>query len=542
MNVAGVLRGRIRQARNVLLGRSPAAGRTGRGRRAGVVLTLGFAVVLWFGLRAFFGHLAAGGLGAEEAAVLLSLLLAAGLAALLVFDLQEAVSVLLLDSDLELLRVAPLSPRSLFLLKLADALIATSTLILVFLAPALIAYGVIYRLPGWAWALIPVQLGALWTIPLGAGVALALLGVSRLPVRRARERLALLSTLTLTLAWLANAFLLPRLGGPDGSLPDSLARLAARPAGLAWASPTIWAARSLAAAARGDSAAAVWNAAVLAGAGALALGFAAWVAGHALEPAQLRVSTPAARRGGRARAVPCELPSRRRGGVHAAILRRDRLLFIRDWTVLTDVFTGSLLWTLLPLVAMPHRAAPEPWIVRSMLVTLAVALGYEVAARALPFERGGGAWLRLAPVPAGRWLAAKLAGATALALPLLLLAAVTLALAFRIPAAEWIGILSLALPALGLALALGLMNGAAFGDPAWTNPRAMLKLPGRLLASLLLILQVTLWIGLALAAHALRALLPRALVLGGPALLALGLAVLPLRAAARRLERAEWQA
>ena len=162
--------------------------------------------------------------------------------------------------------MAPLSPRSLFLLKLADALIATSTLVLVFLAPALIAYGVIYRLPGWAWALIPVQLGALWTIPLGAGVALALLGVSRLPVRRARELLALLSTLTLTLAWLANAFLLPRLGGPDGSLPDSLARLAARPAGLAWASPTIWAARSLAAAARGDSAAAVWNAAVLAGA------------------------------------------------------------------------------------------------------------------------------------------------------------------------------------------------------------------------------------------------------------------------------------
>jgi len=96
------------------------------------------------------------------------------------------------------------------------------------------------------------------------------------------------------------------------------------------------------------------------------------------------------------------------------------------------------------------------------------------------------------------------------------------------------------LPALGLSLALGLWTGSAFGDPKWTNPRAMLTLGGRLLASGLLLLQAAGWLGLAAVGEFFGENLPAGFRLWGPIALAIPLAALPLRAAAARLRNLEW--
>jgi hypothetical protein len=536
VNVAGVALGRLRLARGTLLRSRSAAG--GRARHPLLALALGLTLggLMFGGAHALFRWLAQGGAGAEAAAGPLGLLFAAGLGGLLVFDVQEAVAVLLLDSDLELLRRAPLGPRQILALKLADALGRTAIPIVVFLLPAPLAFAAVYRLPAWGWAIVPLGLAALWAIPLGLGVAITLLFMSRVPVRRAREGLAHLSTIVLLLLWFANAFLLPRLMRSDAPAPDLMARL--EPAErLGSLLPSGWAARALAAAAQDRPAEAATAALTLALAGGLALALAAWSASAGLENAQARAAAPA---GARASGRRGSLARRRRAGAASAILRRDARLLLREWTVLSDVLVSAALWTLFPLLALSHRNAAGPLMARAMLVTLAVALGYEVAARSLPFEREAGAWRQLAPVPPRRWAAAKLAGAAAIAAPILLAASVAVALAFALTAAEGLRVMALALPALGLALAIGLWSGATFGNPRWTDPRAMLGLAGRLVALVLLAVQVAFWIAAGLIALRLGAALAPGLELYGPVALGALVAVVPFGFAVRRLARMEW--
>ena len=534
MRLAGVALGRWRLARNHLL---PRGGRS-RGRRSSALLVLALMLVMagliGSGLAALFAQLALEGASPAEAAMALGLLLALVLVALLVFDLHEAVATLLLDSDLELLRRSPLSPAALLGLKLLDALPRTATPLVVLGLPAVAGYASAYPLPAWAWLLLPAALLALWTIPLGLGVAAAMHLLRLVPARRAREALALFSTLTLTLIWVANAFLLPRLTDPAEGLPRAaFAALTATPPGAAW-SPAHWAARGFGAAAAGDPAGAARHAAPLLLAALLSLALAGWSAGRHLEGTQAGLAT---RAGGRPSQVRRPAVRGGRPSLLRAILARDARLFMRDWTVLGDVLTAAALWTLLPLVSAPLHHAPGPGLARTMLLALTVGLGYEVAARSVPFERDGLAWVRLAPVRPGRWLAAKLAGAATIALPILAVVTASLVLGFRLPPGEALAILSLVLPALGLSLCLGLWTGVAFGDPHWTNPRAALSLAGRLLATGLLIAQAAGWLLLAQLAP------PgsfEGLRLGLPLVLAAAVSVVPLRAAAARLSRLEW--
>ena len=72
-------------------------------------------------LHATFSHAGDLGLGEAGAQALLGALLAGALAGVLVFDLQYAVAAVLIDSDLELLRRAPLSARQLLGLKVIDS-------------------------------------------------------------------------------------------------------------------------------------------------------------------------------------------------------------------------------------------------------------------------------------------------------------------------------------------------------------------------------------------------------------------------------------
>ena len=538
MNVAGVVRGRLRLARNTLLRSGRAAQGRPRHPLLALALTLFLGILLFSGMRMLFRWIAENGSGASEAAGPLGLLLTAGLAGLLVFDVQEAIAVLLLDSDLELLRRAPLPAHQVFALKLADALPRTSTMIVVFLLPALLAYATVYRIPAWGWVIVPLILAGLWAIPLGLGVALTIAFISRVPVRRVREGLAQISTLILLLLWFANAFLLPRLMSSDAPAPDLIGHLIPAPR-LGALLPSTWAARALAAAAQDQPGAAAAATLVLVLAGFLALGLAAWSATSGLETAQARAAAPATRatyphpwRRGRA-------PRGGRPGAWSAILRRDARLFFRDWTVLSDVLVSAALWTLFPLLGLA-RQAPVPLMVRVMLVTLAVALGYEVAARSLPFEGEAGAWRQLAPVPPRQWASAKLAGAAAIAVPILLIASGMLVLVFPLAAAEWLRTMALALPALALALALGLWSGATFGNPRWTDPRAMLGVSGRLIALLLLAVQIAFWIATGLITRSLDAARAPGADLYGPIALGAIIAVVPFQLAVRRLRRMEW--
>ncbi|TMQ66515.1 MAG: hypothetical protein E6K78_06310 [Candidatus Eisenbacteria bacterium] len=531
MIVSGVVRGRMRMAARTLL---PV--RTGGGRAQGLiglVLVSAFATFAYVALLATFTPLRAGVLGrARETLALVFLAAVVGIAA---FDLHYAVSALLLDSDLELLRRTPLSRAALFALKLVDSLPRTSALVVVLALPATLAFATAYPLPAWAWILLPFVLMGLWAVPLGAGVALALDLVRRLPPRVARDLVALLSTLVVMLLWLANSFVMPRLVAEGGSLRK---RLPETTGGWLMLLPYHWAARAIEASYLRDPASAFAWATLLAATGALSLGWAAWAASRHLDQALARVAHGAAGSGLAPRVRPHRSGTR---GLLSSVAMRDLKLFARDWTVLGDVIVAAALWTLLPLVGASVIPAPPRLLVRAMLLVLAAGLGYEVAARSVPLERTGLAWCQLAPVPHARWVTGKLAGAAVLSVSLLGLATATLALAFPLDPMEWLETVLGAASALGLSLSLGLWAGAVFGDPHWTNPRAMLTLAGRLVATLLLVVQAGGWVGLLGLSDVYHDQLPPGAVDWGPPLVAAMLSSLAITAAASRLRRLEWK-
>jgi hypothetical protein len=203
--------------------------------------------------------------------------------------------------------------------------------------------------------------------------------------------------------------------------------------------------------------------------------------------------------------------------------------------VLGDLLTTVVLWTLLPVVLAPLFEQSRTLLARTMLLSLAVAIGSEVAARAVPLERGALVWSRLAPVSPARWLGARLLGAAAIAVALMVVATAGSVWALGLDARQLAAVLALVIPALALALALGLWAGVAFGDPAWTNPRAMLRPAGRLVATVLLIAQAIGWVVLAMrAGGAWNVAAPAALA-------AMALAVAAFADGARRLGRLEAQ-
>src|SRR6185436_799022 len=181
------------------------------------------------------------------------------------------------------------------------------------------------------------------------------------------------------------------------------------------------------------------------------------------------------------------------------------------------------------------RPLQTPQLVRAMLVTLAVGMGYEIAARAFPLERRGAAWMRLAPVPARAWAGARFLSAGTLALALVVIAGLGLGLAAHFGPRDWLG-LAVVLPALALSVALGLWTGAAFGDPNWTSTRGVLTLGGRFIAVTFVILQVAAWLTVMAMAETWAG--PAWLYVCVPVVLASGLGALAMSALARRIARA----
>lgn len=535
MNLRRVLLSRLRLARHQLL--APGRGRS-RARSPIVVLILlgAMTAIAISGFIALFQALAGAGAEAAELAAALGLALDFAAMSLIVLGLDATVATLLLDPDLELLRRAPVRPVSLLALKLLDALPRTGTPLLVLALPAIVAFGWVRGLGPEAAPVALLALAALWLASIGFGVALALPLLRAVPARQAREALGLVATIVLTALWLANALWLPRLAD-EGGAPLEGIRGGLR---MASAHPALTPGRAAAAAIlavehpTGAVRAAVDLVALPLGAILLAALAAARVLPRVLET----MATPPPR----AAAPRPRLPDRadRPRAWLGAVLVRDARMFFRDWTVLADIVMAAALWALLPFLSRAVFATGGAALVTTMLASLAIGLGYEVAARSVPFERRAATWMQLAPVPAGRWVLAKLAGALAIAGPIFLTGWLVLSLALRLDPAVALGTLAIGTGALILSLGLGLWAGTRFGDPRWINPRAMLTLGGRLAAAGLMIVQISFWIVLVGFMETDPAVIPRAWAVGLAVPFAIGAAALPVRSAAARLTRLGW--
>lgn len=481
MIVAGVARGRLALLRARLWTRSRGRWRlrTGAGSAAFSAL---LAVALAWALSVAFDGLRAAGLDEGAARALLGWLFTATLTGVLVFDLHQALAALVAAPDLDLLRAAPLTPRALTALRLADALPHSLPLVLALALPAAIGFASGYGTPAAGLAGAALALAALWLAPLGLGLALALPIARLLPPARARDLLGLLATFALVGAWLANALLVPRAGLETIPVAGGHG-LVALPAPPGWL-PSSWAADAFATGGAGAGTLAKLALAALAGAA-----LAWWSTRRHLEAALDRTQDAPRR-------VPASGRARVASSWPAAFLARDARLFGRQWAVAADVIAASLLWMLLPLVSVPLFPVGDAELARSMLVLLGVGIGYEVGARALALERGGLAWAHLAPLGPWRWVLGRLAGVGVLAIALLVPAGAAVAVGFRLPIAALPDLAEWTLSAACVSIALGLLTGAAFADTGWSHPRAMLSVGGRLAGTLLLVIQLAAWLGL----------------------------------------------
>lgn len=527
MNLRGVLRARARALRNALF-----RGGRGAGARPGLLANLAIVVVVAFiahgGFKALFEALARSGATPAELRAALALALDAALVGLLVFDLEGASAALILDRDLDLLRRAPLGPAAILAIKLLDALPRTATPLVAVALPALVAYAGVQPISPAAWLSAPLLAAMLWLIALGIGLAGTLALLARVPARRARESLGLISTLAMTVLLLINLFVLPRLASEGAEPMERVRSLIAGAASALALTPGGWAADLFTGSGPVASAALALLGAAVASAALATLAARLHLAG-VLDAARTPAPPFRARHPRRPRAVP------RRTSLLAAVMRRDRLLFARDWTVLGDVLAAALLWTLLPLIGRPFLGLGAPALVRAMLLTLSVGMGYEIAARAFPLERRGAAWMRLSPVPAARWAEAKLLSAGSLALTLVAGAGLSLGLAARLGPRDWLVTAATVLPALALSVALGLWTGARFGDPHWSHPRGLLTFGGRLAANGLVVLQVAAWLTLTALAEGFQDETAGLVFQWAPGLISMGCATLAMMAVARRL-------
>jgi hypothetical protein len=534
VNVSRVLLSRMRLARHALLSK-------GRGRTRAksplvvVALLLAMTAIAISGFLALFRALIGAGAPPSELTAALGLVLDAAAMSLIVLGLDATVATLLLDPDLELLRRAPVRPTSLLALKLLDALPRTGTPLLVLAMPAIVAFGVVGDGGVGMVPVLVLALAALWLASIGFGVALALPLLRVVPARAAREALGLVATLVLTAVWLANALWLPRLAD-EGGAPLEGIRGALR---IASRYPALTPGRAAAAAVHAwesGNAARAWT-----DLGALAVGatFLAALAGARFLPTVLEtMATPAPRAEVPRPRLP-RRPDAPRGWL-GAVLARDARLFFRDWTVLADIVMAAVLWALLPFLSRAVFATGGAALVTTMLASLAIGLGYEVAARSVPFERRAATWMQLSPVPPGRWVLAKLAGSVTVAGPIFLVGWLVLSLSLRLAPSVASESLAVGLGALILSLGLGLWAGTRFGDPRWINPRAMLTLGGRLAAAGLMILQISFWIAVVKLMELKLPAMPDPLLVALVVPVAILLAAVPIRSAQSRLTRLGW--
>lgn len=454
------------------------AGRPQRGLLP-VVLTLAMMLVFGLTFTTLFENLAAANAPPAWAPRLLGWAFTLAVVMLTLGDLHVVVSALVDDPLLDRLRLAPLGRLQLLAIETVRTLPRTLPPVLGIALPAALAFAAAAGTR--PWFQLPLVLVTLWAVPLAAGTALALVLLRLAPAARLREAIAALATFAFVAGWLVNAFWIPRLADDGASLAAGFGALPDPPA---W-SPATWAASVLDPDSRHRWAAAVQCMLAI----VASLAAAAFAAQAVLDTVQSRAAAASGRltRG----------TSRRARTLTLAFLRRDAALALRDWPVVLDALASVALWTLLPLAVLPVAPLPRQELARDMLIALSVSLGNDLAARALPLERASLAWARLSPVGGARWVLERALG-VALAGAVLLAAATLVACwALGLRGAAIADVLVFALAAAMSAMASGLWIGARLGDPAWTDPRAMLGLGGRSTAAAVLLVQAGAWIALA---------------------------------------------
>jgi ABC-2 type transport system permease protein len=217
--------------------------RAGRWR---VFLFASFGLAFLIGIYAFFHRVLTYFVQVEEFGPvltykLLGMVFVTFFSILLFSNIITSLSTFFLSRELDRLVAAPVSSSRFFYARLGETLIDSSWMMLLFSAPAFLAYGVVHGTGPWFYAVTAITLPPFLVIPAALGVIVTTVLVNVFPARRTKDILALMSVVAVALLYLLFRLLRPeRLVNPDG-FSDFTAFLAAMQAPEWTFLPSTWA-------------------------------------------------------------------------------------------------------------------------------------------------------------------------------------------------------------------------------------------------------------------------------------------------------------
>lgn len=217
--------------------------RAGRWRMAGfllLALSFGGAIFVFF-YRALSYFLSVPEFGPVLTYKLLGMVFVTFFSILLFSNIVTALSSFFLSRELDRLVAAPVSVRQLFYARLAETVIDSSWMLLLFALPAFLAYGVVHATGPAFYLAVLLVLPPFVLIPAAVGVMTTTLLVNVFPARRTKDILVLLSVVAVALLYLLFRMVRPeRLVNPEG-FADFGAFLAAMRTPDSLALPSTWA-------------------------------------------------------------------------------------------------------------------------------------------------------------------------------------------------------------------------------------------------------------------------------------------------------------
>ncbi len=399
--------------------------RAGPGGRATIVLFGLLFLVFWAGIFGLFGWLVGAFYSVEIFGPLLARklleILLLGLFALLCFsNVVTALSTYYLSDDLELLLSLPISRESFHTARLADTMLQSSWMTLVFGLPVAVAYGLAYDAGPAFYLLVLVVAPALVLTAASVGVGVASILVNVFPARRVREGLVLAGVLALGFVLVVLRLLRPERLVQADDFESVAAYVAEMQTPVPLLLPPRWASDVLIAALGGRPM--PWLELGMLVTGAVAtMGVARWITAWLYDNGRARSQEARAARLARAGWLDVVLAAYTRpfpAPVRALVVK-DIKSFVRDPSQWTQVLlVGSIiLITLASIAALPLDVFRGPYVglSRNGLAFMVLGLvGFVMAAVAARFQftavsaEGRGFWfVRTAPIAPRTYLWAK---------------------------------------------------------------------------------------------------------------------------------------
>ena len=220
-----------------------------RRKVAGAVFALlgvGFWLAIFFATRWFFDHcLDVELVGALLVRKVLDMAFLVFLSVLIFSNLIASFSTFFLAEDLDLLMALPVHTDSLYLARLAETILHSSWMILIFGLPILGAAGVSFGAPWRYYGIVVLVLPAFVVIPSVVGSSITIGLVMLFPARRARDLLGILGLIGFSVLFILFRLLRPERLLDDSQFKDMVSFLAAFRTPQAQWLPSSWAIRAI---------------------------------------------------------------------------------------------------------------------------------------------------------------------------------------------------------------------------------------------------------------------------------------------------------